>query len=153
MATRPTTPPSAFRGPGRLAATVDSLAAFGRFLSLHSSHSRCRWPALHLPVCRCCLPHRTAAPPPSPCRFYATLRRKTHPEGLLAGLCFTGFGLGDSNYTRYMQVPRAIKQRLEALGAQEVRVCVRAAPLTLLLLLLLPLLIDGVMRCILRRTF
>ena len=66
-------------------------------------------------------PHPTCCPPPARRRFDATLRRKSHPEDMLAGVAFTGFGLGDSNYTRYMYVPRSIKQRLLDLGAQQVR--------------------------------
>ncbi|KAI3429341.1 hypothetical protein D9Q98_005436 [Chlorella vulgaris] len=56
--------------------------------------------------------------PDNAAKFYATLRRKTQPGGLLDGIAFTGFGLGDSNYTRYQHVPRAIKQRLLDLGAK-----------------------------------
>ncbi|EFN59935.1 hypothetical protein CHLNCDRAFT_7300, partial [Chlorella variabilis] len=57
--------------------------------------------------------------PDNSAKFYATLRRKSQPGGLLAGIAFTGFGLGDSNYTRYQYVPRAIKQRLLDLGAAQ----------------------------------
>ena len=38
----------------------------------------------------------------------------------MQGIAFTGFGLGDSNYTRYQYVPRAVRQRLLDLGAAEV---------------------------------
>lgn len=66
--------------------------------------------------------HAAAPPPPHHHRrFYATLRRKSHPGSLLEGVAFTGFGLGDSNYTRYQYVPRAMKQRFLDLGAQQVR--------------------------------
>jgi sulfite reductase alpha subunit-like flavoprotein len=64
-------------------------------------------------------PEHARSPPCA--RFYATLRRKSQPAGLLAGVAFTGFGLGDSNYTRYQHVPRAIRQRLQDLGAAAVR--------------------------------
>ena len=64
--------------------------------------------------------HPTTHAPAHPPRFYATLRRKAQPGGLLEGVAFTGFGLGDSNYTRYMYVPRAVKQRFLDLGAQPV---------------------------------
>lgn len=66
------------------------------------------------------MPHSHPVPLCPP-RFYATLRRKSQPAGLLAGVAFTGFGLGDSNYTRYQHVPRAVRQRLQDLGATAVR--------------------------------
>ncbi|KAL4447522.1 hypothetical protein ABPG75_004741 [Micractinium tetrahymenae] len=61
--------------------------------------------------------------PDNAAKFYATLRRKSQPAGLLAGIGFTGFGLGDSNYTRFMYVPRAVRQRLLDLGAEQFYDC------------------------------
>ena len=57
--------------------------------------------------------------PDNATKFYMDVRRKSHPEGMLHGIQFTSLGLGDSNYTRYMHVPRVLKTRFIELGAKE----------------------------------
>jgi NADPH-ferrihemoprotein reductase len=58
--------------------------------------------------------------PDNATKFYNDLRNKTkHEDGALNGIQFTGLGLGDSNYTRFMQVPRVLKTRFLDLGATE----------------------------------
>lgn len=65
--------------------------------------------------------HPAAAPPAgdgdppdnSAAAFVAI--KKSWPADRLAGVKFTVLGLGDSNYTRYMHVPRVIKSRWELL--------------------------------------
>eukprot|EP00850_Spirogloea_muscicola_P010662 SM000063S20052 [mRNA] locus=s63:487201:491105:+ [translate_table: standard] len=57
--------------------------------------------------------------PPESCdRFVGALRRRSLPLGFLAGLQYTVLGLGDSNYTTYMGVPRVFTSRLPELGAR-----------------------------------
>eukprot|EP00850_Spirogloea_muscicola_P006810 SM000033S12331 [mRNA] locus=s33:236976:240911:+ [translate_table: standard] len=57
--------------------------------------------------------------PPESCdRFVGALRRRSLPPGFLAGLQYTVLGLGDSNYTTYMGVPRVFTSRLPELGAR-----------------------------------
>jgi NADPH-ferrihemoprotein reductase len=57
--------------------------------------------------------------PPENCeRFHNALKRKTHAPDLLNGLHFSVLGLGDSNYTTYMGVPRVFTSRLPELGAK-----------------------------------
>ena len=45
--------------------------------------------------------------------------RKTAGSGQLTGVKFTVMGLGDSNYTKFMEVPRIIKRKLLDYGAEE----------------------------------
>lgn len=55
-------------------------------------------------------------PPDNTASFYARmLRTKGRP---LEGVKYTCLGLGDSNYTRFMAVPRAIRKKFEAFGAE-----------------------------------
>jgi len=65
--------------------------------------------------------------PDNATRFYNDLRNKNRNEpGALRGIKFTGLGLGDSNYTRFMHVPRVVKNRFLELGATEFHPCVEA---------------------------
>lgn len=50
--------------------------------------------------------------------------KTTSEPGKLKGIKFCVLGLGDSNYTKFMEVPRIIRRRLLDLGA-EVCCCVR----------------------------
>lgn len=58
--------------------------------------------------------------------FYNDIRKRSHEPGMLSGIRFTGLGLGDSNYTRFMHVPRVLKSRFLELGANEFFPCVEA---------------------------
>ena len=49
-------------------------------------------------------------PPDNASAFWLQLRKK-QADGLLKGVKFTILGLGDSNYTRFMQVSRSLKSR------------------------------------------
>ena len=56
-----------------------------------------------------------------------TLKMKTAtPAAQLRGVKFTVLGLGDSNYTKFMEVPRLIKRKLLELGAEEFHQCKEA---------------------------
>eukprot|EP00887_Chlorella_sp_A99_P003199 scaffold9.g3199.t1 len=59
-------------------------------------------------------------PPDTAAKFYVAVRRRSHPPAALAGVRFTCLGLGDSNYTRFMAVPRSLARRFAELGAEEV---------------------------------
>lgn len=66
-------------------------------------------------------------PPDNAAAFYVALRKKgSDAEKPLTGVRFTVLGLGDSNYTRFMYVPRVIKTRLAELGAGEFYPCAEA---------------------------
>lgn len=65
--------------------------------------------------------------PDNATKFYNDLRNRNRNEiGALQGVQFTGLGLGDSNYTRFMAVPRVVKNRFLELGATEFHPCVEA---------------------------
>jgi len=55
-------------------------------------------------------------PPDNTASFYAKLLRKREDE--LRGVKYTSLGLGDSNYTRFMAVPRNLRKKFEGLGAE-----------------------------------
>eukprot|EP00879_Flechtneria_rotunda_P019044 GHRR01019996.1.p1 GENE.GHRR01019996.1~~GHRR01019996.1.p1 ORF type:complete len:848 (+),score=279.58 GHRR01019996.1:379-2922(+) len=64
-------------------------------------------------------------PPDNAAATYVALK-KSWPSDRLAGIHFTVLGLGDSNYTRFMHVPRAIKNRFLDLGATCFYPCIEA---------------------------
>ena len=66
-------------------------------------------------------------PPDNATSFYAKLLRTSDkaPEKL-KGATFTALGLGDSNYTRFMYVPRTLKKGFERMGAAPFHKCVEA---------------------------
>ncbi|CAI5969520.1 unnamed protein product [Closterium sp. NIES-65] len=65
--------------------------------------------------------------PPENCdRFIGALQRRSLSPSLLSHLKYTVCGLGDSNYTRYMAVPRVFSRRLPELGAHLLCKCCEA---------------------------
>lgn len=57
-------------------------------------------------------------PPDNSVRFYGHSKRRSLAQDALQHVEFSCLGLGDSNYTRYMGVPRAFKGRFAELGAR-----------------------------------
>lgn len=55
--------------------------------------------------------------PDNAAKFFAAIRRRSQPENILKGIRFTCLGLGDSNYTRFMYIPRSLRTRFAELGA------------------------------------
>lgn len=55
--------------------------------------------------------------PDNATKFYNDAKKKSQTEGVLRGIQFTCLGLGDSNYTRFMHVPRVLKNKFLELGA------------------------------------
>ena len=55
--------------------------------------------------------------PDNATKFYNDAKKKSQVEGVLRGIQFTCLGLGDSNYTRFMHVPRVLKNKFLELGA------------------------------------
>lgn len=58
-------------------------------------------------------------PPDNTARFWVSLRRAGSKGAAkpLAGVRFCSMGLGDSNYTRFMNVPRVLNRLFQDLGA------------------------------------
>ncbi|GBG66666.1 hypothetical protein CBR_g66801 [Chara braunii] len=65
-------------------------------------------------------------PPENAVRFCGDLRKRSHPATMLSGVRYTVVGLGDSNYTRYMAIPRLFTRRLPELGARCFTACIEA---------------------------
>jgi NADPH-ferrihemoprotein reductase len=55
--------------------------------------------------------------PDNASKFYTSAKKRSNPESLLQGVQFTCLGLGDSNYTRFMHIPRVLKTQFLELGA------------------------------------
>ena len=64
--------------------------------------------------------------PDNSSKFYNEVKRRSNAEDRLRGVSFTCLGLGDSNYTRYMAVPRVFKNRFLELGATTFYECAEA---------------------------
>lgn len=56
--------------------------------------------------------------PDNASRFFTSAKKKSNNENLLSGIQFSCIGLGDSNYTRFMHVPRTLKNRFLEMGAK-----------------------------------
>jgi sulfite reductase alpha subunit-like flavoprotein len=65
-------------------------------------------------------------PPDNAAKFYGAIKRRSQPVDALKGLEFTSLGLGDSNYTRFMYIPRSLKTRFTDLGAHQFYECSEA---------------------------
>eukprot|EP00743_Colponemidia_sp_Colp-15_P008951 GILK01009767.1.p1 GENE.GILK01009767.1~~GILK01009767.1.p1 ORF type:complete len:619 (-),score=101.81 GILK01009767.1:66-1772(-) len=57
--------------------------------------------------------------PDNASKFMRWVRRKTHPTDMLPGLNYAILGLGDTNYSKYQQVPRQLDAALEHCGAKK----------------------------------
>lgn len=46
------------------------------------------------------------------------LQRRSNPDDMFQGVQFSVLGLGDQNYTAFMEVPRVLHKRMEECGAK-----------------------------------
>lgn len=65
-------------------------------------------------------------PPDNCAKFYAGIRKKSNTSDILKGIKFTCLGLGDSNYTRFMHIPRVLKSKFQEHGAEIFYKCAEA---------------------------
>jgi len=82
----------------------------------------------------CCVaPTGDGDPPDDSAAAYMALK-KSWPEDRLLGVKFSVLGLGDSNYTRFMHVPRVIKNRCVFLSCTNLQTAALGLPCHLMLL-------------------
>mmetsp|Transcript_12453 Transcript_12453/g.23638 ORF Transcript_12453/g.23638 Transcript_12453/m.23638 type:complete len:1001 (-) Transcript_12453:321-3323(-) len=57
-------------------------------------------------------------PPDNCAKFYSKAIRRSNPDDMFQGVQFSVLGLGDQNYTAFMEVPRVLHKRMEECGAK-----------------------------------